>query len=259
MKLYLMRHAESEWGESLDPTRALTSIGLKQISDMADFMVKQVGRVDLVISSWFKRARDTAEPMADALGNAPREEVSTLDPDGKPVDAWSDIKNLAEIHGSQDVLVVTHHPLINELVESLCGARTDDLSFHHGAIAHLDTATEKLHWLIGPPQVEHAEDTVLEAAIGVTGALLESLGLHVELDERKGGNKQGSYYYDVEGVKRWVLGDGGASGNCDLCEENADAGWIPEDEPYPNADEPPQHPHCTCEEETKEKRVRVYV
>ena len=263
MNLYLMRHSEAEWGEPLDPTRELTSIGREQTATMADFMVRQIGRVDLVLSSWFRRARDTADPMAAALGNAPREDLSTLDPDGKVADAWSDIQNLAEIHNAKDVLIVSHHPLVNDLLYYLAGAKTSDVSYTHAAIAALvtdDAGTDVLAWMAGPPQVERDDEAVIEAAIQVADSLLESLGMRLE--EKKGGgerNKQGSYYYDTQGMKRWVLGDGGQSGNCELCEENADAGWIPEDDEYPNTDEPPQHFNCTCTEETKDKRVRVYV
>jgi hypothetical protein len=73
----------------------------------------------------------------------------------------------------------------------------------------------------------------------------------------------GEYYYDTENVKRWVLGSGGRSGNCETCVENADAGWISDDDVFlgvaGDIDEPPAHPNCTCTLEYKEKRVRVYV
>ena len=72
----------------------------------------------------------------------------------------------------------------------------------------------------------------------------------------------GDYYYDVENVKRWVLGDGGAAGNCEDCNEAADMGWIPDDDVFDMFDDspdgPPGHPNCTCDLEYKEKRVRVY-
>jgi hypothetical protein len=75
---------------------------------------------------------------------------------------------------------------------------------------------------------------------------------------------RGEYYYDTENVKRWVLGDGGKAGNCDLCNDNADEGWIGDDDMFldvegNNIDGPPGHPNCTCTLEYKEKRVRVYV
>lgn len=75
--------------------------------------------------------------------------------------------------------------------------------------------------------------------------------------------KAGEYYYDTENVKRWVLGDGGRSGNCEICVENADLGWIPDEDVFEgvfgDVDGPPAHPNCDCAVEYKEKRVRVYV
>jgi hypothetical protein len=75
--------------------------------------------------------------------------------------------------------------------------------------------------------------------------------------------KSGEYVYDEEEVKRWVLGPGGRSGNCDVCVDNADLGWIGMDDVFDGVDgdidEPPAHPHCECTAEFKTKRVRVYV
>lgn len=73
----------------------------------------------------------------------------------------------------------------------------------------------------------------------------------------------GDYTYTTENVKRWVLGGGGKSGvNCELCEENADRGWVPDDDVFEgvfgDVDGPPAHPGCSCSLEYKEKRVRVY-
>jgi hypothetical protein len=60
---------------------------------------------------------------------------------------------------------------------------------------------------------------------------------------------KGEYYYDYENVKRWVLGDGGKAGNCDLCNDNADEGWIGDDDTFldvdgDDIDGPPGHPNC---------------
>ena len=72
---------------------------------------------------------------------------------------------------------------------------------------------------------------------------------------------RGEYYYEDVVVKRWLLGPGGRSGNCEDCVENADEGWIEEDALFPagDVDEPPLHPHCECEVEYKDTRRRVYV
>ena len=66
-RIYLQRHAEAESGERMDPTRALTETGKRQIKTMGEFLVRQIGRVDLVISSPFVRALDTARGMAQFL------------------------------------------------------------------------------------------------------------------------------------------------------------------------------------------------
>lgn len=93
--------------------------------------------------------------------------------------------------------------------------------------------------------------------------LLEAIEELAELLER--GNRKGSYYYEDVVVKRWVLGSGGRSGNCESCVENADAGWIEEDDVFPAdgqfgyVDEPPLHSSCTCGIEWKDTRRRVYV
>jgi len=80
--------------------------------------------------------------------------------------------------------------------------------------------------------------------------------LSVDDDAHDLAEAKGEYYYELEPYKRWVLGDGGRAGNCDLCVENADEGWIPEESTWPNADDVPCHPNCTCEVERKERRVR---
>lgn len=83
----------------------------------------------------------------------------------------------------------------------------------------------------------------------------------LELEERA---KQRPYYYDTVGVKRWHLGSGGKSGNCENCIENEEAGWIDQDDVFPASsqygvvDEAPLHDHCDCEVEYGEKRKRVY-
>lgn len=73
---------------------------------------------------------------------------------------------------------------------------------------------------------------------------------------------QRPHHYEMENVKRWSLGPGGRSGNCENCVEANDLGWIGDDEVYDMFDEdldgPPGHPNCGCSLEYKEKRVRVY-
>jgi phosphohistidine phosphatase SixA len=227
---------------------------------MAQFLVRQIGRVDFVLSSMFARSMQTAKIMAPALGCESVIDTSTLDPDGTPEKAWEEIKFI--VGDADEVLVITHHPLTDLLLALLCGAKTgsgEETHMRHGAIAHVHDS--RLCWLVRPDLIARDEETeqVLEAAIEVARAIesLQKGGQTSEesdpatLDEAKG-----QYYYEEEEYKRWVLGDGGVSGNCELCVENSEDGWIPIEASFANSDDAPAHQNCTCTVETKMRRVR---
>jgi len=89
-------------------------------------------------------------------------------------------------------------------------------------------------------------------AIRIVEHALSAMGLR--LDE-----KTGEYYYEETLLKR-VLEGSSQSGSCETCDDNVDAGWIDSEDSYPSGDDgPPFHPNCTCEEEYKTSRERVYV
>lgn len=136
----------------MDASRKLTEAGRAQIRTMGQFLTHQIGRVDLVVTSNFVRALDTARGMAEDLGCELVETTPALDPDGKPETAWSDVIVLTHAlcpePDTAHVLVVSHHPLIGELAAYLCqdigwciadaDVKTSDEKFHHAAIMHLD-------------------------------------------------------------------------------------------------------------------------
>lgn len=182
MKLYLQRHCQPEPGMPMNGERKLTEEGIRQANECAAFMVRHIGRVDIVISSPFARALETAQIMAKALG-AHVATTRMLEPDGKPDEMWAEIVRLAP--QCKDVLVVGHDPSINEL---LCwmmdrgkdpdgdlystGVATLKIRFEHGAIAHMradDDGDGKLHWFVDVKIIER--DEVMQAA----EALVEEL------------------------------------------------------------------------------------
>jgi phosphohistidine phosphatase len=177
-RVLIMRHAESEDGPELDPTRTLTETGRTvQIPAIADFLVRQLGRVDLVVSSNMARARDTAKPLFEALGATGFEEIWQLDPDIKPEVAWKRIKQLGQ--NCESALVVTHQPLVSELLKYLCGAQTGEKTFPHAAVAciHLHKDMNQIHlaWLVNPLLVERDEIATTREALKLTKELLEAL------------------------------------------------------------------------------------
>lgn len=68
-----------------------------------------------------------------------------------------------------------------------------------------------------------------------------------------------SYVYDTVNEKRFVP-DADA---CEICEESADLEWVADEATFDGVfgpeDGPPLHPHCGCELEYRERRVRVYL
>lgn len=106
-----------------------------------------------------------------------------------------------------------------------------------------------------------AAQALIDASEGepdaVLGRALELLGLQLE-------EARGEYYYEEVEMKRWILGDGGREGNCEICIENEDMGWIDMDGVFLSSDgtdidEAPAHPHCTCGTEFSTRRHRVYI
>jgi phosphohistidine phosphatase len=171
VKLYLMRHCQPVLGHPMDSARQLTPEGHRQAGEMAAFMVRHIGRVDITISSPFARTMETAEVMADALGS---HIVATklLEPEAEPPDAWKEIERIAQ--AAEHVLIVGHDPSINKLLGWLISG--GNTKFEHGAIAHVKADTKDkgshprvqgtLHWFVDVKIVERdvLKDQVVEAA-----------------------------------------------------------------------------------------------
>lgn len=257
MKLYLMRHAETEGAEApdhqMDPTRDLTDKGVRDAHMMSAFLSRQASALDVVITSDFLRTKHTAEIMAE-LWSLPVITTQALEPAAKAADEWQAIKYLAK--DAKHVLVVGHGPALRDLFSYLTSPHHesgDGAGFEliHGSIWRLDTDAgwfAEVKWGITPEVLTREKDDseITEAA----DALCELL------------EKRGEYTYEEIEVKRLILGDGGESGNCEYCEEAADEGWIDMDGvfegPMGDEDEPPLHPNCTCSVEYATKRRRVY-
>lgn len=170
MNLYLMRHCEPVPGDRMDADRGLSAVGVQQASGMAAWLRGHIGRVDIVISSPFKRAMETATVMAKALGSYVAD-TRMLEPNGKPEDAWKEIERLALESG--DVLIVGHHPALMTLIEWLCGDKDLGFQLHmgHGDIAHVNGGA--LHWMVTPDIVIPTQE-IVEAARGLKKAIREA-------------------------------------------------------------------------------------
>lgn len=109
-RLCLMRHAKSDWSDPAkdDFNRPLNARGLVAAGFMADYIAHSPYRPDAVLCSTARRASDTFEPLARALGGSVpviyRDELYHAMPDVM----------LDEIHKAPEeagtLLVVAHNP-----------------------------------------------------------------------------------------------------------------------------------------------------
>lgn len=218
MKIYIMRHAQPFDGEQMDPTRELTDTGKKQAKMMGRWLKKQLPPHDMLLQSNMKRSQQTAKRVGKKLDLDPVT-TSALDPDAKPEDALAEIQRLGA--GKKSVVVISHSPLVQKLVAHMTGmASAAPVHLPHAAVAHLEPLPRR-------PKVTEAQ-----------------------LQKRSKRLREAADEGATE--KSWV------GGTCEVCQENADAGWIDMEEQFPSGDdEPPAHPNCGCELETRDVQESI--
>lgn len=186
MKLYIMRHGEPESGMQLDPTRKLTDTGKAQAKMMGKWLKHQDDKPTLVIESNFRRSISTAKRVAKQL-DAPIVRSGQLDPDALVDSTWRAIRDIADKNGTDHVIVVSHGPLVENLLAKLLGSPLPQyMTFAHAAIAHLTTTNGsrgQLHWLVTPNVVAREENKMdlviadstaaVEAALSIAEACAE--------------------------------------------------------------------------------------
>jgi phosphohistidine phosphatase len=220
MKLYLMRHAQAEYGEQMDPTRKLTPTGKKQARMMGKWLNRQTDKPDLVLESNFHRSHATAKRIAKRI-DAPVVRTGKLDPDSSPESAWREIRKQAALAKVQNVIAVTHGPLVEKITAMLIGAPSfSQIHFAHGAVAHFDTVRP-----ITEAKGEYVYDEVEQKRLilGSGGAS----GVNCEFCEEAADRG----WIDMDDVFEGPDGD---------------------------VDESPLHPNCDCTVEQATRRVRVY-
>jgi phosphohistidine phosphatase len=160
-ELYLIRHGlAEERGDSWpdDAKRPLTDEGMSRLRKQVRGLARLGISLDMILTSPFVRARQTAEIVAGGLD--PQPHVATLDslaPDGSYADVLAD---LAKHTRRSCIALVGHEPGIGELAARLIGAR-HRLPFKKGAICCIEVDSlppggpGDLRWFL-PPRILRA-------------------------------------------------------------------------------------------------------
>jgi len=159
MDLYLVRHAIAydqdarKWPD--DALRTLTPAGVKRFTRAARGLRTLVSHVDLILSSPYVRAWQTAELLTAFAHWPAATRCDALTPEHAPGDV---IAELARYAGRESVALVGHEPMLHQLAAQLLSGDADalQLEFKKGGVARLklpQVATPRgvsLVWLLTP-------------------------------------------------------------------------------------------------------------
>lgn len=156
MNLYLIRHAiaEEETSSGEDSQRALTEKGAKKMRQIAKGLRTLGVEFDLILSSPYVRALQTAEILSDVFKKKKIAYSDNLIPIGDPDLLLAEIN---EKYTVDSLAIVGHEPYLSTLVSLLVAEGSPvDLSFKKGGVCRL--ATDDLHhtrkatleWLLTP-------------------------------------------------------------------------------------------------------------
>jgi phosphohistidine phosphatase len=162
MELYFLRHGIAAAREDFlfprDFDRPLTKEGAQKMRRIAKAMKAQGLRFDLILSSPYIRARQTAEIAARVLKAIPELKLTpVLGADSTPRDL---VRGLLRRKLPERVLLVGHEPLFSDTIAFLLGGHSDiAITLKKGGLAFLTVEQLKmdrcaaLEWLVTPRQL----------------------------------------------------------------------------------------------------------
>ncbi len=160
MELYLMRHGIAEDGEpgSPDSARRLTEEGKVKAAGVLKLAKKAGVQPDLILSSPYVRAMETAQIAKDVLGVAGEiVELPALVPHGTPENVWRDIRDYGDY---STILLAGHEPLMGHLAGYLLNAPSLVVEVKKASVIRIDFAGTGpsprgvLRWMLVSAMVE---------------------------------------------------------------------------------------------------------
>jgi phosphohistidine phosphatase len=154
MELYLLRHgiAEDRAASGRDADRRLTEEGRDKLRRILERAHAAGAQPSLILSSPLRRALETAEIAAHALGyHGKIVRTPALTPESSPQQVWEAVR---EHHDETAVLLAGHEPLFSSTVAYLLGSTQEMIHFRKGALVRIDADASAaaprgiLEWMI---------------------------------------------------------------------------------------------------------------
>jgi len=119
MDLYFLRHGEADWPnwKKSDDERPLTKHGKKEMHEVAKFLKRVKARPDLIITSPFPRASQTAEIAAEHLKVKCHEDKLIAPGFGR-----QELERVLKKYPAESLMVVGHEPDFTHTISQLTGA-----------------------------------------------------------------------------------------------------------------------------------------
>ena len=141
MNIFIMRHGEAEVMANSDKARRLTVYGIKQAFTQGQWLRKQLelATPDRIIISPYVRAQETFEQVNQAFNGELSSKIEIWDgvtPYGH-AEMVTDYFSVLRNEGIKSIFIVSHLPLVGEIVAELYGKR-NPISFYPATIAYLN-------------------------------------------------------------------------------------------------------------------------
>jgi len=155
MEIYILRHGIAEDAKKgmSDSERALTDAGREKLSAVLKRARAADVKPTLILTSPYRRAKQTAEMAGEALECDHIVESEALVPDSSPKAVWDDIRTKKR-EGA--ILLAGHEPLLSMTVGYLLGVPALQVDLKKGALVRIDQSSPTgtphgvLKWMLIP-------------------------------------------------------------------------------------------------------------
>ena len=151
MELFILRHGQAAFQAARDQDRQLTPRGQEEVHLSVSAALAELRGVQKILVSPYVRAQQTAALAAEYLPDISRETEVLLTPEAK----LAQLCQMLHKRKESSLLLVSHQPLVGQLVNWLCGLAPGRYSMGTAALACIDTELLEaqlgdLRWLRHP-------------------------------------------------------------------------------------------------------------
>ena len=144
MQLFIMRHGEASFDALTDRQRVLTPLGKRQVEMSAKYINEQIQRLDLILVSPYIRTQQTLLACQSVLSIDENKVLNLpeLEPDANVEDAINICMSYAQEFEAKSVLIISHLPLVNLLVDYWIPLHQNMSIFNVACVAQLEMNRE---------------------------------------------------------------------------------------------------------------------